>query len=109
MGWSCRADASDVVNLWMKACLAQTNNQNLYRVGETTYFYEVSRTEHRDGAITGGIMKVVSTDPDGTMRAVPCGGFRINGDGSVARGPKMLKDAGRTWAKEQLGWKEKAV
>lgn len=92
MGWSCRADAARTMEAWTAACVSQTGSQNTYRVDGAEFFWEVSRTEHSDGAITGMIVKVVGpgSTPDSTMcRRV--GTFRINGDGTVARAPRFLK------------------
>jgi hypothetical protein len=55
------------------------------------YFYEVSNKEHYDGAITGTLMKFL---PGSTM-CKSAGSFRIEGDGTVARAPKFLKDAAK--------------
>jgi hypothetical protein len=75
---------------WTKACLAQTNSQNVYKVGNKSYFWEISRREHLDGAITGTILEMLPDD-----KARPVGSFRINPDGDVARAPKFLKDAAK--------------
>lgn len=88
MGWSCRADAGHSLDAWTKACLAQTDMQNVYTVKGVRYMFEVSNKEHDDGAITGSVLKFIDE-----TRAIPAGSFRIEGDGTVARGPKFLKDA----------------
>lgn len=112
MGWSCTKAASDVLNAWSEACRAQTGSSNEFRVGGETYFYEVSRTEHADGAITGSIMKVVEAPAPAQIVTVPTmveqvlgiarpesfwsrktGSFRINGDGTIARAPAFLRAA----------------
>jgi hypothetical protein len=49
-------------------------------------FFEVSRREHRDGAITGVIQRF-----DGEY-CTKAGTFRIEPDGSIRRAPKVLKD-----------------
>ena len=86
MGWSCRREAGNVLNAWMNACLKQTNSQNTFEDKGKKYFFETSRTEHSDGAITGCIWKFVSED-----RVKPAGTFRIEGNGTVTRAPAFLK------------------
>jgi hypothetical protein len=80
---------------WTKACVEQTGSQNVYVTSRGKYFWEISRTEHRDGAITGTVRKVVREDPDGTMWAKTAGSFRIGPTGEVSRAPKFLKDAAK--------------
>lgn len=92
MGWSCRAEANETMKRWSNACAAQTGSSNEFRVGEDTYFYELSRKEHNDGAITGQIMKVVRQEGDRRW-ATKAMSFRIEGNGTVTRAPKFLKDA----------------
>ena len=101
MGWSCSAVASDVLECWQKACIEQGGNSNTYRDGGKTYFYEVSRTEHRDGAITGSIMRMLP----GNM-CKRAGTFRIDGDGRIARAPKFLVSAAKPLAARAYvaGW-----
>lgn len=77
MGWSCRKDAMDTMNAWAEACYKQSGISNLWRENGREYFFEHSRTEHADGAITGTIW--------------PRGSFRIEGNGEVSRAPKFLK------------------
>jgi len=106
MGWSCRSEAAEVMRKWTDACLAQTNMQNEFFVqrGKSAsgapgpvdrYFWELSRKEHNDGAITGTIMKVLSTTPEGVSMAKRCGAFRIEGDGTITCAPKFLKKASK--------------
>jgi len=93
MGWSCRADAGKTMDAWIKACVEATGSSNVYRVGGDEFFWETSRTEHADGAITGSIVKVTVKNPDGSSYCRKVGTFRIEGDGRIARAPKWLKDA----------------
>lgn len=88
MGWSCGIKASEVLNKWMDACLEQSGSQNQFTSNGNTYFFEHSRKEHDDGAITGSIWKFL---PDG-VHVRKSGTFRIERDGSM-RAPKWLKDA----------------
>ena len=85
MGWSCRQDAYNTMKQWEQHCREQTNSSNSYKVGEQSYFFEASRTEHADGAITGAAWKML---PNG--RARKSGSFRIEGDGTVKRAPAGL-------------------
>jgi hypothetical protein len=93
MGWSCRADAHETMQKWTAACVAQTGSQNEFDADGVRYFWELSRTEHDDGAITGTIMRVTEKRPDGSMMAVKCGSFRINPDGTIGRAPAFLRSA----------------
>ena len=88
MGWSCRKDAAEVSDTWVEACLAQTKSQNTFEVKGVKYFWETSRKEHGDGAITGTIWKFV--DETHVNRT---GTFHIEGNGTITRAPKFLKDA----------------
>jgi len=103
MGWSCRQDAGRVMDVWTAACVAQTGSQNTYTMKGAEFFWEVSRTEHADGAITGSILKTVrkptvdelAKEPYLAGWSVRAGTFRIEGDGTVARAPKFLKDVAK--------------
>jgi hypothetical protein len=86
MGWSCSKDASDVMQRWTAACIRQSGQQNVFYSGTKKYFWEVSNVEHDDGAITGSIIHMLN---DHECRKV--GTFRINGDGSISRAPKYLR------------------
>jgi hypothetical protein len=94
MGWSCNAAAAGVLECWTAACRAATGMSNVYTVGATRYFFEVSRTEHPDGAITGTVLRETSRQGD-TSQCVRAGSFRIEGDGCVTRAPGHLKALGR--------------
>jgi len=94
MGWSCAKDADDTMQKWTAACIAQTGSQNVYKAGGQTYFWDISRTEHDDGAITGTILRMEGNgDINGVNHAYRAGTFRINGDGTIARAPAFLKAA----------------
>ena len=94
MGWSCRADAAKTAEKWAAACVAQTGSQNVFRTKGRTYFWENSRKEYDDGAITGSVFRMLGNgEINGTNPCVKSGSFRIEGDGTVARAPKFLKDA----------------
>ena len=86
MGWSCRVEAGWVIDAWNKACIAQTGSQNVYHDKTGKCFFETSRTEHDDGAITGSIWRFL---PDERCRRV--GSFRVEGGGTVTRAPAWLR------------------
>lgn len=96
MGWSCRKSAGDVDALFTEACVAMSGMSNVFQdpVSRIWYMLETSRKEHDDGAITGTTLKFVDGDPRGksSNRAVKSGSWRINGNGTIARAPKVLKD-----------------
>lgn len=106
MGWSCRADAGRVMDAWAAACVAATGSQNTFVVDGVEFFWEVSRTEHADGAITGTVYRTVrkptpedlATNPYCAGWSVKAGSFRIAGDGRIIRAPKFLKDAAKRFA-----------
>lgn len=101
MGWSCAHAASETLGAWTAACVAQTGSSNCYRTSRGSYFFEVSRTEHYDGAITGTIWREIPPLPgDGpdTRRCRRGGSFRIEPDGKVSRAPAFLKAAAKALA-----------
>jgi len=89
MGWSCRADAGRTLDAWRALCVESTGSSNTWETRRGFYFYDIGR-EHDDGAITGTVFRMIS---GGMARGA--GSFRINGDGTVARGPALLKEAYR--------------
>lgn len=97
MGWSCRADASKVMDLWTAMCIATTGSSNVWKSGNDFYMDEHSGKEHDDGGITGTIMRFLPNMPDGSVditkpgTCVKVSTYRINGDGTVKRGPAFLK------------------
>jgi hypothetical protein len=101
MGWSCRKEAGLVLEAWGAACVAAGGSSNAWHEGDAGYFFEVSRKEHDDGAITGAVMKMLS---NGWARRA--GTFRIDGDGKIERAPKFLKEAAVKFAgKSPWAWK----
>ncbi len=84
MGWSCNAAAAIALDQVTQMCIKSTGSSNTWEHGRNKYFYEPSRVEHDDGAITGSVFKFLD---DGRCRKV--GSFRINGDGVVERFPTM--------------------
>lgn len=98
MGWSCASDAGRTMDAWTKLCREQTKSSNVYvdyEAGGREYFWELSRREHDDGAITGTVLLVLEKRPDGSSTCRKVGSFRIEPDGSVKRGPAMLKRAAK--------------
>ena len=92
MGWSCAAAASDTLKRFTDWCVAAGghDSQNMWTArGGKTFFLEASNVEHRDGAITGTIMRML---PDN--RCKRSSDFRIEPDGRVFRGPAALKECG---------------
>jgi hypothetical protein len=83
MGWSCATAAYKTLDRMHANCRAATGSVNVFTGG---LMFEVSRTEHRDGAITGETF--VFLDETHVRKT---GTFRINPDGSVARAPAWLK------------------
>ena len=100
MGYSCSKAAADTLALISAACVTSTGNSNTYRVvsagaakKDRTYFFEQSRREYEDGAITGAIYRNLPVDADGKQMCRPAGGFRIDGDGKLSRGYKFMRNA----------------
>lgn len=94
MGWSCNASAGFVLDAFGAACVESTGSSNTYETKGKRYFFEVSSTEHDDGAITGSIFKFIGSGGF----CVKSGSFRIEGDGTVTRAPAFLKKAAKTHA-----------
>jgi len=98
VGWSCARDAGATTDAWSAACIAQTGSQNVWEQGggpaefnmAVRYFFEISNTEHADGAITGKIFRFVGVDS-----CRPVSSFRVEPDGRVSRAPKWLKEAAK--------------
>ena len=94
MGWSCSGPASQTLDKWTAACRASTQTQNTFKVGGKSYFWELARVEHNDGAVTGAIWRMLEPvpgqDPD-AFRCQRAGTFRINPDGTVRRAPTFLR------------------
>jgi hypothetical protein len=92
MGWSCSVAADNTMRVWVRACRESTGSSNTYITNSGEYFFELSRREYDDGSITGSIWKIVEKIAPDTSRAKPAGSFRIEGDGTITRAPKFLKD-----------------
>lgn len=86
MGWSCSQVADNVLERWKERCIKDTGSSNVYKVGNKRYFYQLSQKEYCDGSITGTIYHWID---EKSCRKV--GSFRINGNGTIARGPAILK------------------
>lgn len=94
MGYSCRADASKVTDLWTAKCVTETGSSNTWIDSDgVKRFYEIGR-EQADGSITGTIFQSVpapvGAHPD-SVYARPAGTFKIGPDGDFVRGPAFLK------------------
>lgn len=81
MGWSANAAACFALDYISETVSLPLGSQNALPGGG---FWETSRTEHDDGAITGTVWRPVG--PDRVRRA---GSFRIEGDGTVTRFPRL--------------------
>lgn len=88
MEWICSPAAEEVLRSWQAVCQQQTGVSNAWvdREDGCQRFLETARTAQPDGALTGTIWKVYE---DGHARRV--GEFRIEGDGTVTRGPSELR------------------
>lgn len=96
MGWSCSTAASEAMGAWTDACWESTRTQNTWKAADgSEFFWELSRKEWDDGAITGSIIALgpPTGSPDGARSGRKVGSFKINGDGSIARAPAFLKAA----------------
>jgi hypothetical protein len=92
-----------VIEAWSRYCRASLNNSNTFADRGMVRFFEMSRTEHADGAITGAIWtmcdasgKPVTVDeymqaPGTRFHARRTAAFRIEGDGTVSAAPAILK------------------
>lgn len=84
MGWSCAAKAS----LVERAITAEI--KKAYPTVETSNglpdggFWEISRKEHADGAITGTVWKAVDAD-----HVIKSGSFKISPEGKIVRFPRL--------------------
>ena len=85
MGWSCSNESYKTMERWQNTCIAQTGSSNTFVLKGQKFFFEPSRTEHNDGAITGSIYRF-----EGENHARKCASFRIEGDGKVSRGGRSL-------------------
>lgn len=86
MGWSCSSKAGKTLDAIQQFCHSQTGSSNTWQAGDKSYFFEVGR-EQPDGAITATIYKFVDNS-----RCIKSGSLRIEPDGKISRGPKILKD-----------------
>jgi len=91
MGWSCRVDAHNTLDKWYEVCKESSGMSTTYTAKGIEYFFEVSRTEHADGAITGQVYRNLTRNPDGSGTCIRAGSFRIEGNGEVKRYPTGLK------------------
>lgn len=86
MGWSCNRDAALTMDAMTALCIKQTGSSNKFNANGSEYFFQTGR-EQSDGAICGTIYRYLS---DGVY-VRKSGGFRIEGDGKISRGPKIFK------------------
>lgn len=95
MGWSCRTEAARVLEQFGRLCVERTGKSNVFRTARGEYFLETSNVEHDDGAVTGSVWRVLGAQDDGTYRCQRSGSLRIEGDGTVTRGPALLREAAK--------------
>jgi hypothetical protein len=107
MGWSCARDAGYVLDAFTAACIKNSGNQNTWTDPKTgkRYFFETSRTEHYDGAITGTIWRFLPDD----KHVRKSGSFRIEGDGEVTRAPAFLKKAAKGAVEKRTAEREASI
>lgn len=88
MGWSCASKTAFRLDAISAACVAQTGQSNVFIMNGTRFFFETSHREHSDGAITGTIHRFINE-----TQCLKAGSFRIEGDGTMKRGPAFMKNA----------------
>lgn len=108
MGWSCTKAAADTMQAWDDACHKSTGSQNTWNDNGKQYFFETSRTEHSDGAITGTVYRVIERE-SGQSQCRKSSSFRINGDGTIARAPMFLKRAAEKIQKQSDGFAHNCI
>lgn len=87
MGWSCGQMAGLRMDTLSAHCVRQTGQSNVFIYNGTKYFFEHSRRENRDGAITGSLNKFV-----GENLCRTAGSLKIDGDGKITRGLAYLRN-----------------
>lgn len=85
MGYSCTAAADRTLDAISEACYRQTKTRNVYRHNGRDLFWEVGR-ENADGAITGTIYRLSGPLGNPKTTITKAGSFRINPNGTIARG-----------------------
>ena len=83
MGWSCATKAMNVLEALNRYNRSIDYSQNDWYYRGKHYFYEISRIEHGDGAITGSVYNLDTGYKAGSLRIEP--------DGYVTRGAGGLK------------------
>jgi len=90
MGYSMTKAASDTLDIIKRELTKnypdEKKTQTGWKVRDNSYFFEVERQDQKDGGILGNVWKLT----DDGSRCTICGeGFRITGDGLVARFPAL--------------------
>jgi hypothetical protein len=102
MGWSCSLEASETLKRLDATCRDTTGSSNTWKLAGREFFYEMSRREYDDGAITGAVIELGSPTHCDNPRCSVCNGarpgrkigtFRVNGDGTIARMPSVMRKA----------------
>jgi len=77
MSWSCSSQAHSTLNIIQSICAKQTGTSNSWIDGGRSYFFEVTKKEHSDGAITGTIYRMQGSS------ATKAGRLNIAGNGRI--------------------------
>lgn len=97
MGWSCRREVSDTMSKMDQTfrTLNPWGLSNGWMVKGLCVTYELSNIEHNDGAATGQIYKEIpgTRKPDNSYSCKQVGSFRIEPNGKISRGPKVMRKA----------------
>ena len=92
MGKVYSGEAHDIFGVWKDICIASTGIGNVYEVDGNRYTLDLSRKQHADGAMTGSVWRLLSTNEEtGVSTCEKAGSFRIDADGTVSRYPVGLR------------------
>lgn len=83
MGWSCTLEAAKTLEALTNACIEATGTQNQFRHNGELLFFEHSRREHEDGAVTGSVFN---------MKGRRVGSFKISADGKILNGNRFFSE-----------------
>jgi hypothetical protein len=92
MGKVYAGEAHDIFSAWKDICIASTGIGNVYEVDGNRYTLDISRKQHNDGAMTGSVWRLLTTNAEtGVSTCQKAGSWRIDADGTVARYPVGLR------------------
>lgn len=94
MGWGCRREAGERLNIISDCCHRQTGMTNVFFARKrdndrspAQFMFEID-DEQADGAIVGEVLEMIGERrPDGSQSARKVGRFRIAPNGKVVRFP----------------------